>query len=45
MPNRILKESITTSETLDSLSAEEERLFYRLLVICDDYGRGRVASL
>ncbi len=39
MPNRILKESITTSDTIDCLSAEEERLFYRLLVKCDDYGR------
>ena len=39
MPNRILKESICTSETIDSLTAEEERFFYRLLVQCDDYGR------
>lgn len=39
MPNRILKESITTSDTIDALSAEEERLFYRLMVVCDDYGR------
>lgn len=39
MPNRILKESICTSETLDMLSAEEERFFYRLIVQCDDYGR------
>ena len=38
MPNRILKESITTSETVDSLSVEAERFFYRLIVVCDDYG-------
>lgn len=39
MPNRILKESICTSDTLDSLSWFEEVLFYRLVVNCDDYGR------
>jgi hypothetical protein len=39
MPNRNIKESILTSDTLDILTAEEERLFYRLIVICDDYGR------
>lgn len=39
MPNRILKESICTSATLDALSAEEETFFYRLIVQCDDYGR------
>lgn len=39
MPNRIIKESICTSETLNSLSAEQEVFFYRLLVQCDDYGR------
>ena len=39
MPNRILKESITTSCEIDSLTAEEERLFYRLVVVCDDFGR------
>jgi hypothetical protein len=39
MPNRILKESITTSCEVDNLSAEEERFFYRLIVICDDFGR------
>jgi hypothetical protein len=39
MPNRNIKESICTSETLDRLTAEEERLFYRLIVQCDDYGR------
>lgn len=39
MPNRIIKESICKSETLNRLSAEEEVFFYRLLVNCDDYGR------
>jgi hypothetical protein len=38
MPNRILKESICTSDTVDALSAEEERLFTRLITKCDDFG-------
>ena len=47
MPNRILKESITTSATIAMLTPEEERFFYRVLVVCDDYGRfdGRVSVL
>jgi len=47
MPNRILKESICTSDTIATLSAEEEVFFYRLLVQCDDFGRfdGRPAIL
>jgi len=39
MPNRILKESICTSDTINELTSEEEVFFYRLLVNCDDYGR------
>jgi len=39
MPNRMIKESICTSETLAQLTAEEERFFYRLLVNADDFGR------
>ena len=39
MPNRILKESITTSCEIDSLTPEVERFFYRLIVVCDDFGR------
>lgn len=39
MPNRILKESICTSDNIDKLSAFEETVFYRLIVNCDDYGR------
>lgn len=38
MPNRIIKESILTSSTMASLSAEAERHFYRLLLLADDYG-------
>jgi len=39
MPNRIIKETITTSCEIDHLSADEERFFYRLMVSCDDFGR------
>ena len=39
MPNRIIKESICTSENIDSLSQFAEISFYRLMVNCDDYGR------
>jgi len=39
MPNRILKESICTSDNLNNLSPNSEILFYRLIVNCDDYGR------
>jgi hypothetical protein len=39
MPNRILKESICTSDNIDRLSAFEETVFYRLIVNCDDFGR------
>ena len=47
MPNRILKESVCTSDTIDGLSWFEEVLFYRLIVNCDDFGRfdGRVAVI
>lgn len=38
MPKRDLWEKIVTSRTLAELSAEEERFFYRLLVVCDDHG-------
>ena len=38
MPNRILKESICTSATVDELKSDEEVFFYRLIVHCDDYG-------
>lgn len=39
MPNRILKESICTSDNLDKLTPFQETVFYRLIVSCDDYGR------
>ena len=39
MPNRIIKESVCTSENIDLLSIEAEAFFYRLIVSCDDYGR------
>lgn len=47
MPNRILKESVCTSDSIDALSWFEEVLFYRLITKCDDYGRydGRAAII
>lgn len=39
MPNRILKESICTSASIETLTWFEECFFYRLIVNCDDYGR------
>ena len=39
MANRILRESICTSATIERLSWFEEVCFYRLLVQCDDFGR------
>ena len=47
MPNRIIKESICTSENIESLEPMEEIFFYRLMVQCDDYGRmdGRTTIL
>ena len=39
MPNRLLREGICSSDALNAVSAEEEVFFYRLLVVCDDFGR------
>lgn len=39
MGNRILKESICSSDNIDLLTAFQETMFYRLIVNCDDYGR------
>lgn len=39
MPNRIIKESICTSDNLNELTPEQEVFFYRLMVSCDDFGR------
>ena len=38
MPNRIIKESICTSENIAALSMGAEVLFYHLIVKADDYG-------
>ena len=39
MPNRLIKESICSSDTINELKWFEEVFFYRLLTVCDDYGR------
>lgn len=39
MPDRIIKESICTSDTLNALPWFEQVFFHRLTVVCDDYGR------
>lgn len=39
MPNRLIKESICVSESIDLLTWKEEVFFYRLITQCDDYGR------
>lgn len=38
MPSRIIKESIVTSDSLAEVSADAERLFWRLVVKADDFG-------
>lgn len=47
MPNRIIKESICTSESLAQLTWFEQALFFRLIVLADDYGcyDGRTAII
>ncbi len=44
MPNRIIKESICTSDNIAELSWFEQVLFFRLIVLSDDFGAfdGRV---
>lgn len=39
MPNRIIKESICTSDTIDQMSWFVECFYVRLWTACDDYGR------
>ena len=39
MPNRLIKESICTSDTINELNWYQEVCFYRLITVCDDYGR------
>jgi hypothetical protein len=38
MPNRLLREGICSSDQINDLLPEEEVMFYRLLVVADDYG-------
>jgi hypothetical protein len=47
MPNRILRDTIRTSEEIDQLSPDEEVFWYRLITACDDFGRfdGRPAVI
>src|SRR5918999_6540805 len=39
MPNRMIRDSARTSRTLNALSDAAERLFWRLILAADDYGR------
>lgn len=39
MPNRILRESILTSDRVNLLDASGERFYRRLMSVVDDYGR------
>jgi hypothetical protein len=39
MPDRIIRQSIRTSPTIDMLSFEAESMFYRLTTVVDDFGR------
>jgi len=39
VPNRLIRDSICLSDSVDHLSYFEEVFFYRLIVNCDDYGR------
>jgi hypothetical protein len=39
MPNRELREGLLSSEAMAALTAEEERLFIRLVACADDFGR------
>lgn len=46
MPNRIIRDGVLDSEKIDRLNAEEERFFYRLCLVVDDFGKIRAnASL
>ena len=38
MPNRVIKDTILTSPSINGLSVWTERHFYRLLLVVDDYG-------
>ena len=39
MPNRYLREGLLTSDAMDHTTPEEERMFTRLLLAVDDFGR------
>ena len=39
MPNRTLRDSIRTSESLSRLTGDEERHFHRLVLVAGDHGR------
>ena len=39
MPNRIIKDSILTSDKINSLSFFEYTLWTALILLADDYGR------
>src|SRR5437899_2293748 len=39
MPSRIIRESATTSRSLNQLSDAGERIFWRLVTVADDHGR------
>ena len=43
MPNRIIRESCRSSETLALLSHGAERMFWRLTTVADDSGRFQAA--
>lgn len=44
LPNRILRDSCTTSPTLAVVSDFGERLFWRLIAVADDHGRYHASS-
>jgi hypothetical protein len=44
MPNRIIKESIRTSDTVAEMTDFQFRLWVGLIVSADDYGRGDARS-
>jgi hypothetical protein len=39
MPSRMIRDQLLDSPTLDKVGAEAERLFVRLLLVADDFGR------
>ena len=39
MPNRMIRDTIRSSESLARLTGDEERHFFRLILLADDFGR------